>query len=278
MTFNEPLVLPRPRLVGRRVLLRAPRPGDRDDRTQWGAHAEIAHMYGGDPSRVTSRLLSAETVERWYQGVASDDLCWIIEADARCIGQVRLHQLEPANRRMRLAIGLFAPELFDHGYGTEAARCGEIPRAVKAILHDALGVRRHRDGGEWNERRVARELARLESRLDALLDRPSITRPDNRRLLGHLRTERDALFTFLRHPGVDATNWRAEQAIRPAVVNRKVWGDNRTPRGARTEEVLTSLMQTCRQRGVNVLDYLADIQRRPPGAAPILVPIRAGCV
>ena len=155
-------------------------------------------------------------------------------------------------------------------------RAREIPRAVKAILHDALEVRRHRDGGEWNERRVARELARLESRLDALLDRPSITRPDNRRLLGHLRTERDALFTFLRHPGVDSTNWRAEQAIRPAVVNRKVWGGNRTPRGARTQEVLTSPMQTCRQRGVNVLDYLADIQRRPPGAAPILVPIRAG--
>ena len=71
---------------------------------------------------------------------------------------------------------------------------------------------------------------------------------------------------------------RAVKAIRPAVVNRKVWGGNRTPRGARTQEVLTSLMQTCRQRGVNVLDYLADIQRRPPGAAPILVPIRAGRV
>lgn len=48
-------------------------------------------------------------------------------------------------------------------------RAREIPRAVKAILHDALEVRRHRDGGEWNEQRVDRELARL----DALLDRPA---------------------------------------------------------------------------------------------------------
>ena len=29
--------------------------------------------------------------------------------------------------------------------------------------------------------------------------------------------EKEALFTFLTHDGVDATNWRAEQAIRPAV-------------------------------------------------------------
>jgi hypothetical protein len=33
-------------------------------------------------------------------------------------------------------------------------------------------------------------------------------------------------------PGLEATNWRAEQAIRPIVVARKVWGRNRTPCGA----------------------------------------------
>jgi len=39
-----------------------------------------------------------------------------------------------------------------------------------------------------------------------------------------------------------------EQAIRPAVVARKVWGGNRTPRGAHTQEVLVSLPATCRQQ------------------------------
>ena len=43
-----------------------------------------------------------------------------------------------------------------------------------------------------------------------------------RKLVAHLATEHHALFRFLTHPGLDATNWRAEQAIRPAVVNRKV--------------------------------------------------------
>jgi transposase len=47
-------------------------------------------------------------------------------------------------------------------------------------------------------------------------------------LTNHLLRERDALFTFLNRPGLEATNWRAEQAFRPMVVARKVWGGNRT--------------------------------------------------
>jgi hypothetical protein len=32
------------------------------------------------------------------------------------------------------------------------------------------------------------------------------------------------------------------------VVARKVWGGNRTPRGAHTQEILVSLLATCRQQ------------------------------
>ena len=40
----------------------------------------------------------------------------------------------------------------------------------------------------------------------------------------------------------------AEQAIRPAVVNRKSCGGNRTWQGAQTQAILTSLFRTCHQR------------------------------
>jgi [ribosomal protein S5]-alanine N-acetyltransferase len=135
-TADAPVVLPRPRLVGRHVVLRAPRPTDRADRAHWGARAEIVRMYGGDPVRATPPALSAEAVERWYRQVADDELCWVIQVGDRCVGQVRLHQVEPANRRARLAIGLFAPELFDHGYGTEATRL------VLRHAFDGLGLHR----------------------------------------------------------------------------------------------------------------------------------------
>ena len=54
--------------------------------------------------------------------------------------------------------------------------------------------------------------------------------------------------TFLEVPGLDATNWRAEQAIRPAVVNRKVWGGNRTAAGAEAQSILMSVLRTCHQQ------------------------------
>jgi Transposase IS66 family len=70
---------------------------------------------------------------------------------------------------------------------------------------------------------LASEADRLGAQIDKLV--AGATRyPPNRRLLNHLAAEREHLFTFLRLPGVQATNWRAEQAIRPAVVTRKHWG------------------------------------------------------
>jgi transposase len=66
---------------------------------------------------------------------------------------------------------------------------------------------------------------RLEVRMDGTLERRCRS-PQNRRLANHLLRERNALFTFLSCPGLEATNWRAEQAIRPMMVTRKVRGGN----------------------------------------------------
>lgn len=98
-----------------------------------------------------------------------------------------------------------------------------------------------------SERGVAVARGRLEARLDRSLQR-SYCSPLNRRLACHLVRERDALFTFLNCPGLEATNWRAEQAIRPMVVTRKVWSGNRTIQGARTQGILVSILETCRQQ------------------------------
>ena len=83
--------------------------------------------------------------------------------------------------------------------------------------------------------------------MDDLLDK-SYRSPLNRRLAKHLRRERQALFPFLYCSGLEATNYRAEQAIRPMVVARKVWGGNRTTAGAQTQSILVSIIQTCRQQ------------------------------
>ncbi len=123
----------------------------------------------------------------------------------------------------------------------------KLPRAIKEILQAGLQLRDRRDQNQIDEQGLAIARGKLEARLDRTLNR-NYRSPANRRLANHLRGERDAMFTFLYCPGLDATNYRAEQAIRPMVVARKVWGGNRTARGAHTQSVLVSILQTCRQQ------------------------------
>jgi transposase len=61
-----------------------------------------------------------------------------------------------------------------------------------------------------------------------------------------LNKQRDHLFTFLDHDGVDATNNLAERQLRPAVIARKISCGNKTQNGARTWQILTSLAATLR--------------------------------
>ena len=99
---------------------------------------------------------------------------------------------------------------------------------------------------------------------------PTKTEPRNERLAKHLWNYIDQFFTFLRVPGVDATNWRAELAMRFGVILRKIWGGNRSWAGAYAQAVLMSLWRTCWQRGQNALDSLSNLLRRRiiPAALP----------
>ena len=103
---------------------------------------------------------------------------------------------------------------------------------------------------------------RLEARLDRALER-RYRSAANERFANHLYRERNYIFTFLYYPGIDAANWRGEQAIRPAVVARKVWGGNRTPHGAQTQEILTSVLRTCHQQQRSATALLIDMLCSP---------------
>lgn len=129
----------------------------------------------------------------------------------------------------------------------EAADRGQarVPHALRRILADALAARDAYREGRLTRRGLDRKITALERRIDRLLA-GHVRHAPNVRLLRHLANEAPHLFTFLEVEGVEATNWRAEHAIRPAVVARKVSGGNRTWRGAHTFEVLASVLRTCR--------------------------------
>jgi transposase len=143
---------------------------------------------------------------------------------------------------------------------TARGRAALFPRQVRQLLTDALTLRDRRDAGQLSAHGLAVTRGRLEARLGRLLYWPK-TQPDNERLAKHLDKHRQDLFTFLKVPGLDATNYRAEQAMRPAAVNRKVWGGNRTAAGAHAQSVLMTVLATCRQQARDSLGVVADILR-----------------
>ena len=141
-------------------------------------------------------------------------------------------------------------------------RGAQFPRAVQTLLQSSLDLRDRRDQGQISPHGLAVARGQLEARLDRVLEKRTRS-PANRRLANHLVREREAVFTFLYCPGLEATNWRAEQAIRPMVVTRKVWGGNRTATGARTQSILLSILETCRQQNRPVLPLLERLLCSP---------------
>jgi len=132
--------------------------------------------------------------------------------------------------------------------------------AVKAVLQDALTTRARYVNGTVSTHGLAVARGHLITRLGCLLERTPSRRLTVRRFQSHLIIEFDAIFSFLFDPTLDATNWRAEQALRPAVVTRKMsGGGNRTARGAQTQQVLASVLRTATQRGLDRTDLLAQL-------------------
>ena len=154
---------------------------------------------------------------------------------------------------------------------------------VQAVLRAGLDLRDRCNAGELSEHGMATARGRLTARLGRLVDAPPPL-DDAERFAAHLATEFPAVFLFLWDPSLDATNWRAEQAIRPAVVIRKVCGGNRTRHGADTQQVLASVVRTARQRGLDLPPLIAAMLRAAEPVVPELLglpppaPRRAGNV
>jgi transposase len=149
----------------------------------------------------------------------------------------------------------------DHPRSPFAAR-------IQHRLQQALALRDRHMAGDVSAHGLAIARGRLlEQTLDLLTSTRS-TIPAVQRFLTHLTTEASALFTFLGDPTIEATNWRAEHAIRPAVVMRKVCGGNRTARGALTQEVLTSVLRTAHQRELDPSSILVTLLRASRPTVP----------
>jgi transposase len=227
----------------------------------WVASDETGWRVAGHPAwlhTLVSPQATAYVIDPTRSGAVAEDILGL-DYDGTMIhdGWSPYDQFEKAlhqqclNHLLRRADNMAAT-------ATRGAVC--FPRRVAELLRAGLNLRDRHATGEisWHGLAVAR--GRLENQLFNLIYTPKMNAA-NETLAQHLWNHRHELFTFLRQPGLDATNWRAELAIRFGVILRKVWGGSRTWVGAKAQSVLMSVWRTCWQQGRSALDFLSQLLR-----------------
>jgi transposase len=152
--------------------------------------------------------------------------------------------------------------------GMEESKTGRAVRFAQqltTLLRAALALKAEKaclDPVTFTQRAQA-----LETQLDTLISKQrNLKDRDNLRFARRLRKHRPHLLRFLYVDGLDATNNLAERQLRPGVIIRKTNGCNRAKGGAEAHSILTSVMVTCHQHSVPILDYMVSLQQF--GATP----------
>ena len=150
------------------------------------------------------------------------------------------------------------------------------PRKLIQLFTEAIHLRNRYQKGEVTQEELKEAKKEYDKRLEELAYPPREV-PAYETLSNHLWNHLNEWFVFLEHPEVEPTNWEVEQAIRPAVVNRKVWGGNRTWAGAKAQGILMSVLQTCKRVGLPAVEYVSQTLRafgNPQLSRPILLSSR----
>lgn len=239
------------------------------DETGWreGGHPAWLHVWVGE--RATAYAIdskrSADALERVigrdWSGVLSHDGYATYDRFAAaihqsCVAHVLRRARDVLDRATRGAV--------------------RFPRQVIALFTEAVHLRNEYRRGAVTLDALQDQRDVFDHRLLALVRRPRRV-AEHATFARHLWTHFAQWFTFLFDPAAEATNWMAEHAIRPAVVNRKVWGGNRTAAGSRAQGVLMSVLETVRRTSRSVVDYVS-VSLRAFGnrllTRPVLLPGR----
>ncbi|MCA1606382.1 MAG: IS66 family transposase [Acidobacteria bacterium] len=171
--------------------------------------------------------------------------------------------------------------------GVKQQKCvGHIQRSIKAVLEQKQGKARAfgnqlksllKEATQlWHDHHAGKvtnytlQAAELKARISAHLRDRRLVDVDNQRLLDELglHDDRGNLLRFLDDPQIEPTNNRAERALRPAVIARKVSQCSKNARGAEAFAAFTSVIRTLmKKRGASaVAEELCQLLR--PARAP----------
>lgn len=154
---------------------------------------------------------------------------------------------------------------------SKTGRAKRFGLELKGLLQDANELWRQQRAGAVSG--YAGRVKQIEQDLTYLLRPRRLRDADNQRLLDGigLQQDRQRILDFLYKPEVEPTNNRAERALRPAVIARKVSHCSRNERGAEAFAAFTSVARTTVKKGVatvtDVIYHLIKNGLDPPGSS-----------
>jgi transposase len=146
----------------------------------------------------------------------------------------------------------------------------------QTLFRLAIHRAHQRDRGELWGAAYAAAVRKIEADGDALLATP-VEGAEASRLGVRFREHRAHLFVFLDDPAVPPTNNASEQALRHSVVHRKVTGGFRSDWGADAHAIVTTVLDTARKRGEDLLTTLHAAIGQPVALPPGLPILSPGC-
>jgi transposase len=223
------------------------------DETGWriGGKSAWLHVWVGD--EVTAYAIDSQRSANALERAIGRDWAGILSHD----GYSTYDRFKQAIHQSCVAHVLRrAQELLDVAVGGAV----HFPKQVLALFREAVHWRNERHWQALTIDQLDAQRAAFDDRLVALLSRPRLV-PSYATFVKHLWNHLEQWFSFVFDPRIEATNWLAEQAVRPAVVNRKMWGGNRTEPGAQAQGILMSVIETCRRQTSSAINHISHSLR-----------------
>jgi hypothetical protein len=131
----------------------------------------------------------------------------------------------------------------------KTGRAKNFASKLKVVLQNSNELWRQQRAGPVPD--YADQAEQLELDLTDLLRPRRLRDPDNQRLLDGIGVQHDRqrVLNFLFNPDVEPTNNRAERALRPAVIARKVSHCSKNERGSEAFAAFTSVARTAVKNG-----------------------------
>jgi hypothetical protein len=106
------------------------------------------------------------------------------------------------------------------------------------------------------------DVEELHHRLVFLMDSDYEHKRSRRFVDNLLKRKKEWIFRFVIDPDVEPTNNRAERALRPSVIYRKISGGSRSEKGAEIYTRIYSVYYTSKLRGKNFIEDTPSIIKR----------------